>query len=171
MRFVAVDLETANPQMSSICQIGLVVFEDDKEVHSDTRLVNPNDYFDPYNVAIHGITAEHVRGAPQFKDIYTWLCDHTSEQVVACHTHFDRVALAQACGRHSLEPLPCNWLDTARVARRAWAQFSQSGYGLANLADHFGINFKHHDATLLIWRMRQGRLSSRALPRKQRCSW
>jgi DNA polymerase III subunit epsilon len=146
MRFVAVDLETANPQMSSICQIGLVVFEDGKEVHSDVRLVDPNDYFDPYNVAIHGITAGQVRGAPRFKDIHAWLCDHTAGQVVACHTHFDRVALAQACGRNSLELLPCNWLDTARVARRAWAQFSQSGYGLANLADHFGISFQHHDA-------------------------
>lgn len=146
MRFVAVDLETANPQMSSICQIGLVVFEDGKEVDSDVRLVDPNNYFDPYNVAIHGITAEQVRGAPRFKDIHPWLHDHTAEQVVACHTHFDRVALAQAYVRHSLEPIPCNWLDTARVARRTWSQFSQSGYGLANLADHFDIRFQHHDA-------------------------
>jgi DNA polymerase III subunit epsilon len=30
--------------------------------------------------------------------------------------------------------------------RRAFPQFSRSGYGLANLANHFGINFKHHDA-------------------------
>lgn len=65
---------------------------------------------------------------------------------MACHTHFDRVALAQACGRHRLEPLACNWLDTAQVARRAWSQFAQSGFGLANLADNFGIKFQHHDA-------------------------
>jgi DNA polymerase-3 subunit epsilon len=32
------------------------------------------------------------------------------------------------------------------VARRAFSQFSRSGYGLANLAKHFGITFKHHDA-------------------------
>ena len=67
-------------------------------------------------------------------------------EVVACHTHFDRVALAQACGRHLLDPLPCNWLDTARVARRAWSQFAQSGYGLANLARQFDITFQHHAA-------------------------
>lgn len=28
MRFIAVDLETSNPRMSSICQIGIVTFED-----------------------------------------------------------------------------------------------------------------------------------------------
>jgi DNA polymerase III subunit epsilon len=56
MRFVVVDLETANPQMSSICAIGIVTFENGKEVDAEMLLVNPQDYFDPYNVAIHGIT-------------------------------------------------------------------------------------------------------------------
>lgn len=132
--------------MSSICQIGVVTFENGQEVSAEVRLVDPHDYFDPYNVEVHGITEDDVRGAPRFTEIHKWLCCQTSGQIVACHTHFDRVALAQACGLHSLDPLPCNWLDTAKVARRAWAEFSQSGYGLANLARHFGVSFKHHDA-------------------------
>lgn len=102
MRFIAVDLETANPRMSSICQIGIVTFENGQEVDAEVRLVNPQDYFDPYNVAIHGITHDHVKGAPAFSEVHQWLCERTSGQVVACHTHFDRVALAQACGKHSL---------------------------------------------------------------------
>lgn len=146
MRFVAVDLETANPRMSSICQIGVVTFENGQEVAAESRLVDPQDYFDPYCVGVHGITADQVRGAPHFRDLHGWLCGQTSGQIVACHTHFDRVALAQACGLHALDPLPCNWLDTAKVARRAWSEFAQSGYGLGNLAAHFGISFKHHDA-------------------------
>lgn len=119
MRFIAVDLETANPRMSSICQIGIVAFEDGREVGAYARLVDPHDYFDPYNVAVHGITEADVRGAPRFSDLHGWLCEQMSGQIVACHTHFDRVALAQACGKHRLETLPCNWLDTAQVARRA----------------------------------------------------
>jgi DNA polymerase III subunit epsilon len=146
MRFIAVDLETANPRMSSICQIGIVAFEDGREVGAEARYVDPRDYFDPYNVAIHGITEDDVRGAPRFSDLHSWLCQQTSGQIVACHTHFDRVALAQACGRHSLEPLPCNWLNTAQVARRAWSDVAQAGYGLSNLARKFGIEFQHHDA-------------------------
>lgn len=146
LRFIAVDLETANPRMSSVCQIGVVTFEDGKEVAAEMRYVDPRDYFDPVNVSIHGITESHVRGAPHFGELHSWLCEQTSGEIVACHTHFDRVALAQACNQHSLDPLPCNWLDTAKVARRTWAEFSQSGYGLANLARHFGISFQHHDA-------------------------
>lgn len=146
MRFVAIDLETANPRMSSICQIGIVVFEGGKEVAAEVRLVDPQEYFDPYCVAVHGITADQVRGAQCFGDLHEWLCHYTRGEIVVCHTHFDRVALAQACGRSGLTPLPCNWLDTAKVARRAWSEFSQSGYGLANLARHFDIRFQHHDA-------------------------
>lgn len=44
------------------------------------------------------------------------------------------------------QPFDCYWLDTARVARRAWSDFSRSGYGLKNLAAHCGITFTHHDA-------------------------
>lgn len=41
----------------------------------------------------------------------------------------------------------CTWLDTARVARRAWCDhFGQSGYGLANVCDYLGYDFGHHDA-------------------------
>jgi DNA polymerase III subunit epsilon len=146
MRFIAVDLENANPRMSSICQIGVVAFENGKEVGAEVRYVDPHDYFDPYNVAIHGITEDDVAGAPRFSELHGWLCQQTTGQIVACHTHFDRVALAQACGRHRLDPLPCNWLDTAQVARRTWSEVAHSGYGLASLARRFGIEFQHHDA-------------------------
>lgn len=146
MRFIAVDLETANPRMSSICQIGVVAFENGKEIGAEVRLVDPRDYFDPYNVAIHGITEDDVAGAPHFSELHGWLCQQTSGQIVACHTHFDRVALAQACGQHRLEPLPCNWLNTAQVARRAWSDVAHAGYGLSKLARRFGIEFQHHDA-------------------------
>ena len=30
--------------------------------------------------------------------------------------------------------------------RRAWPEFSQKGYGLANVTKHFGIKFQHHSA-------------------------
>jgi DNA polymerase-3 subunit epsilon len=146
MRFIAIDLETANPRMSSICQIGVVVFEDGREIAADVRLVDPADYFDSFNVAIHGITPLQIRGAPVFSDLHPWLDKLTSSQIVACHTHFDRIALTQACASSAVSPLSCGWLDTAMVARRAWVQFARSGYGLANLAEYLGITFQHHDA-------------------------
>ncbi|MER9757996.1 exonuclease domain-containing protein [Mesorhizobium sp. M0166] len=146
MRFVALDVETANPRMRSICQIGAVVFENGQEIASDVVLVDPCEEFDDINVSIHGIDETHVLGAKTFPELVPWLAEFTHGQVVVCHTHFDRVAMAQAHDHHSLTSPPCRWLDTAMVARRAWPQFAQSGYGIQNLANSFGIRFQHHDA-------------------------
>ncbi|MBP0639682.1 BRCT domain-containing protein, partial [Cupriavidus sp. AcVe19-6a] len=53
---------------------------------------------------------------------------------------------AKASARHGT-PIPnCCWLDTACVARRAWPDVTQQGYGLASLAERFDIEFAHHDA-------------------------
>lgn len=146
MKFVAIDVETANPNMASICQIGIVQFEDGRETRAESRFVDPETWFDDIHIDIHGIGPEHVRGAPTFADQHEWLRDWTGDQVVVCHTHFDRVALARACEGNGRSGLSCSWLDSARVARRAWPQFAQRGYGLANVAAHCGIEFKHHDA-------------------------
>ena len=39
-----------------------------------------------------------------------------------------------------------SWLDNQTVVRRTWPQFARKGYSLGNLARHFGIEFRHHDA-------------------------
>lgn len=146
MKFVAIDVETANPNMGSICQIGVVQFEAGREVRCEAMLVDPNTWFDPYNVAIHGIDEAAVRGSRTFAELHEWLCGWTAGQIVVSHTHFDRVAVGRACGECSLPALDCTWLDSARVTRRAWPQFAERGYGLSNVAAHFGISFRHHDA-------------------------
>lgn len=147
MDFIAIDLETANSQLRSICQVGVVVFSAGAVVDQTSILVDPREPFGSMNIAIHGIEPEQVAGKPTFSDIHQELCDAFAGQIVVCHTLFDRMAIRQACEHHGL-PLPdCRWLDSSRVARRAWPQFAKSGYGLASLAAHCGVSFKHHDAT------------------------
>ncbi len=55
MQFAAVDVETANADLGSICQIGVALFRDGAHVHSWSSLVDPEDYFDTINVSIHGM--------------------------------------------------------------------------------------------------------------------
>ena len=45
MDFVAIDVETANADLASICQIGIVAFENGSVKESWQSLVNPEDYF------------------------------------------------------------------------------------------------------------------------------
>jgi DNA polymerase-3 subunit epsilon len=98
------------------------------------------------NVSIHGIRPEDVIGKPTIRDIYPVLATNLADCVVVHHTHFDRTALRQVGAKLSQPEIGCNWLDSAKVARRAWDRFSHLGYGLKNLATEFGIEFKHHKA-------------------------
>jgi DNA polymerase-3 subunit epsilon len=146
MRFVAVDVETANADLASICSIGVVVFRDNQIEETWYSLIDPEDEFDDVNVSIHGISESMVKGAPKFSQVFGHLQRIFEKQIVASHMPFDRIALGRVAEKYSLQSFDCMWLDTARVARRTWTQFAYSGYGLANLAAILGIEFTHHDA-------------------------
>jgi DNA polymerase-3 subunit epsilon len=147
VNFIALDVETANPDMSSICQVGIVHFKDGEPVETWSTLVDPQDDFDYINISIHGIDEEKVRGAPTFDQISREINQRIEGQVVAIHTAFDRNAISQASARHKTVFPQCSWLNTASVARRTWPEVAQRGYGLAPLAAKLGIDFGHHDAS------------------------
>lgn len=144
--FVAIDVETANADRSSICQIGAVRVENGIVTDTFATLVDPETYFDPWNIQIHGITAAMVRGQPSFPRIASGLSDFVASAVVASHTAFDRLAVERVHSKYNITSPRWCWLDTARVTRRAWKQFADSGYGLADVAAYCGIEFRHHDA-------------------------
>lgn len=146
MNFVSLDVETANASLASICQIGIVHFDNGQIVDKWSSLIDPEDFFDYTNVSIHGIDEDHVKGAPTFQQAASEIARRISGQTVVTHTNFDRSAIFQACGKNGLAPPECAWLDTARVARRTWPDVARKGYGLIDLAQRFGIEFKHHDA-------------------------
>lgn len=146
VHFVALDFETANADLSSICQVGAVEFENGEARRTFSTLVDPEDYFDPMNVGIHGIDEDKVHGAPKLAEVHPQLADFVSGRTVVSHSFFDRAALRQAESRYTLRCIECQWLDTTMVVRRTWAQYSHRGYGLENLARDLGIVFRHHDA-------------------------
>jgi DNA polymerase-3 subunit epsilon len=146
MDFVVVDVETANAHLSSICQIGIASFNNGSLADSWESLVNPEDYFSSVNVSIHGIDEHHVQDAPTWRDIFPQVTSRLQNRIVVSHTLFDRGAVASTCGRYGLTECECNWLDSSRVVRMAWPQFSKSGYGLSNVAAQFGIEYRAHNA-------------------------
>lgn len=146
MRFVAIDVETANADMASICAIGIAGFADGALESEWYSLIDPEDYFDPVNTSIHGITEPDVRAAPTFSEASAQIERFLGGQIVITHTHFDRVALQQAADRCSVDVPSCTWLDSARAARRTWPDCARSGYGLANVCKLIGHTFDHHNA-------------------------
>ena len=146
MEFVSIDVETANANMATICQIGVARFVNGELADEWQSYVDPEDYFDKVNVAVHGIHDATVADAPNFQAVVAELDRILSGRVVVSHTHFDRVALHQAAARYDVASPSCIWLDTARVARRTWSEFAVRGYGLSNVCKKLGYQFRHHDA-------------------------
>lgn len=146
MDFIAIDVETANANLSSICQIGIVKFSEGKPVEHWETLVNPNDFFDFMNVSIHGINELTVADAPTWPDIIDTVLSMTNGKIVASHGSFDRSSIERASKLFDVTAPQCEWLDTCRVARRTWPDVSKKGYGLSSLATRLGISLKHHNA-------------------------
>lgn len=147
MTFSAIDVETANSDRSSICQIGIVQVRDGVIRERWKSLVNPDDRFDPFNISIHGLTSSDVRSSPTWDRIHDDLAKRLNGSIVVSHMPFDRTAVERAAEEHGLPDIKAKWLDSAMIVRRAWPEeFGKRGYGLSNVANHLGIAFRHHDA-------------------------
>jgi len=146
MEFSAIDVETANADMSSICQIGIAKFKDDKLIDEWCSLIDPEDYFDAMNISIHGITEKDIDGAPKINEVAQKIYGFLDGALTTCHTHFDRVSIGKAFNKYNIRIPEPKWLDTARVARRTWDEVSWSGYGLKNVCEIIGYDFQHHNA-------------------------
>ncbi len=146
MDFVAVDVETANASLASVCQVGIALFSGGELADEWQSYVDPEDVFDPFNVAVHGITPETVAGAPNLAAIAESIGGLLGGNVVVSHTAFDRVSLDRAFARYEAAMPACTWLDSAKVARRVWKECARSGYGLGDVCALIGYDFRHHDA-------------------------
>ncbi|MEG3165986.1 exonuclease domain-containing protein [Sphingomonas sp. PB2P19] len=142
--FVVVDVETACSRVSSICQIGIVGFRGGREVFAYETLVDPRDEFHLFNTRIHGIAADHVVGQPHFGDIHSIIDGHLAGRTTVAHSYFDKGALAAACRVHDRSVIDTTWLDSVRVAKRAWPELAS--HRLNVLTQHLGIAHRHHDA-------------------------
>lgn len=146
-RFRALDVETANADRASICQIGIVDVCDGQVIRQWQTLLDPEDWFDPFNTDIHGIDADAVLEAPIFPEIYETLSDRLNDCIVVSHTAFDRSAISRAMERYGLALPSIRWLDSARIVRRAWSEkYGKRGYGLQNVATDLGIRYEPHNA-------------------------
>jgi len=147
MRFYSLDVETANPDQASICQIGIGVFEDDKLIDTWKSYIDPQDYFHWRFIEIHGIDSKTVKRKPTFPKVYPKLRRLLENNIVVHHSPFDRIAFHKAFNRYGLEPFDVKWLDSVKVAKQAFADGClEGGYNLANLAAYLDIEFQHHDA-------------------------
>ena len=147
LTFNSIDVETANADRASICQIGIVHVVDGEIVESWKSLINSESWFDPINISIHGISIEDVSDSPTLPDVWNELHSRLHGSVLVSHSPFDRTAIERSIERYELEQVQIDWLNSVEIARRAWPEkYARGGAKLKNIANDLNISFQHHDA-------------------------
>jgi DNA polymerase III epsilon subunit-like protein len=145
-RFFALDVETANHDRASICQVGLACVRPDDRIETWVTLVNPETDRWLFS-GLHGITADMVVGAPRIDEVLTLLESKLVGSLIYQHSGFDRSAIRAACAALGRAEPDWIWEDSVAVARSAWPELTgNGGHGLASLKRHLGLRFEHHDA-------------------------
>ena len=143
--YFVVDVETANQFTHSICQIGIASFAGGKMVDGWESLVNPDDYFLEFNIALHGIGPWTVAHSPGWSEVCSKVNSLLAGAAVASHTAFDRSALSGASARAGIPAVAYSkWIDTCWLSRFAWPNLPN--HKLPTLARSFGITYRAHDA-------------------------
>lgn len=147
-KIVAIDFETANNKMASVCSVGIAVMEDGVIIDHYYSLIKPEEnvsYFSPYNIRIHGITASDVKDAPTFSEIYRELIEYFEDAVIVAHNaRFDMNCLKQACLNTGTKIPLIEYFDTVELCKRVFSNLEH--HRLNDVCEYIGIELDHHNA-------------------------
>ncbi|KQY60225.1 hypothetical protein ASD11_12210 [Aeromicrobium sp. Root495] len=146
--FTAIDFETANSYRGSPCSVGLIKVRNGLIVDEQHWLIRPPeaaDWFDPFNISIHGITPVMVSDAPRWREVLPDIVAFIGDDVVIAHNAgFDIGVIRYACAVDNIEWPAIDFLCTLVLARRA---FSLPSYRLPFVTEACGATLEqHHDA-------------------------
>ncbi|MDE6277088.1 MAG: 3'-5' exoribonuclease [Muribaculaceae bacterium] len=154
--FIAIDVETANFEASSICAIGAVKVRDGIITDRRYSLVCPEpNYYTWRCTQVHGLTDADTWNAPSFgtlwKEWEPWLREGLGEGeepvFVAHNARFDSRCIREACRIYGLEA-PELWGDTLAAARKSIPRGMLASKSLDSLCSFFGIPLEKHHCAL-----------------------
>lgn len=141
---VALDVETADSWVGSICQIGIAGYENRQLVKFSTY-INPERAFAVPQKAVHGINAAMVASSPTISEFWPRLLSMITGRLVVIYTDFDARALLSAAAANGLSPPDCAWIDAYGLAQDAWPDLGN--HKLRTVGASLGIPFSEmHDA-------------------------
>lgn len=147
--FIAIDVETANYEASSICSIGCVKVRDGEIVDTYYSLVQPEpNWYVRRFTAIHGLSDDDTYNAPTFDAVWNEIVAWSEGlPFVAHNAAFDWKCICAAAYIYRLEA-PRRFYCTLQTARRKISRWECPSKSLPNLCDYLGIDFRDHHHAL-----------------------
>ncbi|GHU57157.1 hypothetical protein FACS189411_09900 [Bacteroidia bacterium] len=144
LSFVALDIETATSDRSSICELGITIVENSQIKESHSWLIRPpENKYDGFNIYIHGITPNMTKHSPEFPEIWETIKSYLQGKIVVAHnTGFDMYALRDAFNIFNIEypefQFFCSYKVSSYVIEGAYS------YSLPKICDYVGIEMSEH---------------------------
>ena len=146
MNFITIDFETANSQRNSPCEIGLTFVENNQIVETKSWLIKPfENYFDDFNISIHGISEDDVENEPEFDILWHEIKPLIENKFLIAHNaSFDFSVLRKTLETYNI-PFPeldysCSYIFSKKV----WENLPS--YDLKTLCKINEIPLIHHRA-------------------------
>lgn len=145
-RYIAFDVETPNGRNDRMSSIGLAVIEDGVITEEFSTLVDPETWFDRFNIRLTGITPAMAEQAPDFGELWPTLAGYLDSGILLAHNAtFDLRVLACCLRAYSIDWYDTKqYLCTVRMGRRCYPALPD--HRLDTLCAHCGVELDHHRA-------------------------
>lgn len=145
--FIMLDFETATPQRSSACAIGVIAVNGLEIVDQKSWIIRPpRNEFSHINMRIHNITPEKAENMPNFRvlwenDLMEYL--EQSSIILAYNANFDMSVLKNSLKYYNLSSIYFKYADAIEIVK-ALAASDFHSYKLNEIASYYNVQLTDH---------------------------
>ena len=146
--FAAIDFETANGNLSSVCSVGVIVVRNGEILHKIYKLIRPvPNYYSPANIRVHGLTSEDTDSADHFPEVWAEIESYIEDLPLVAHfSRFDEGCLRAAHTRFGMKYPNYKFYCTCQASRKFFGN-QLPNHKLPTVAKACGFNLEsHHNA-------------------------
>lgn len=146
-RFAAIDFETANWQLSSVCSVGIVVMNRGEIEDRFYSLIQPApNFYSRRNTQVHGLTRSDTEDAPAFPTVWREIVPMVKGMPLVAHNSmFDEGCLKAVHALYEMDYPKYQFYCTYRLARKYFKGLEN--YQLHTVSAHCGYDLlNHHNA-------------------------
>lgn len=147
--FAAIDFETANGCRSSVCSVGIVIVHDGEIVDHFYSLIHPEpNYYNYYNVQVHGLTDRDTVDAPIFPEVWAKVAPLIDGlPLVAHNSPFDESCLKAAFRTYRMDYPDYTFYCTCKASRKHFGK-ELPNHQLQTVALKCGYDLANHHHAL-----------------------
>ena len=147
--FAAIDFESANQDMSSVCSVGVVIVRNGQIQDRFYSLIKPEpEWYNYRNVRVHGITQKDTRNAPIFPEVWKKIDPLIQGLPLVAHNKaFDETCLKKVFRVYRMTYPDYEFYCTCVASRKILGE-KVPNHQLQTVAGYFGFNLENHHHAL-----------------------